>query len=1149
MTSLKGNLNSVDLANIFQMLSLNQREGTLYIFEGASRKAIWFGRDGVSILSKGRSKSDSLGRILLRYDRITAEQLAEALQKRQESGRLLGQVLVEEGVCSRADVEEALQIQIQEEVYSLFIWKDAQFEFVEGDPDDEFLSEGVQKLTFNVNSLIMEAAKRVDEWEWIQSVVPDAQEVFRYTGTNVDLADSIFQESYSSKVLAAIDGRRSVEEIIEASYVNRFEVCKICAILIEGGAIEKLPVPDLRREAEAAVTSGDTDAAVKFLSRLVAVKGDTPQMHKQLAEAFEADRELEKAAFHYRVYAEILADQHDVKGAFGVYRRICEFLPTDLAATDRMVELFAVNPDGIEEHAKDIIERGKQLAEIYVELKRSSRAVQVLHRVVSLLPEDTDLRSRLIQVYLSSGMSGEAVTEYEALADAAIAAKDFEGAERIYRKILTIDRNRQDASLRLNQIVSKKKRRAQNIRNLVVGGVLLALAAGGGWYGWGVYREKRTQEIAREQSSAKRLQEVRDAAAPVATELDVLLKSMTNSRPLDLANLAKALKDERPRVADVEKRANAVVAQFTELRAEFAGMPVDEEAVFAMNDFGAKLATLKRKVAETQKTLRDNADALVEQAHIAVVNLDPTPTIVAKLDLARKIAEDCDGWSTSEKGQACDELRTQFLDHIRRFDVARKDVEDRLAGNDVDGAQRVALEYITNKNFPPADLRDQMQYPLRISSKPSGARVTTRDGEDTGLVTPCVVRYTVTKGAAWDVDLPGFATAHVDIAGQKDPAEIALRTPKVSEVLLEKKLAFRKATSDGRPVNAAPMASPRLIVVPSSGKSCDLIDPQKGQIVGSLQTNSSSPVKASGVIWQRADGATTVVLPTAEGVLMFFDGESGRPLGKWDESHGGVTTDLVLAGDCVLVADDRSHLHLVNIASRRRVWDYVAASPTGETTRFSTEPVVSGGQVFIGCENGTVHAVDLAGPREVVEVGGTKERFASIISPPIGDPGRISAPVTVSQGCAYILSRSGKETRLVKWNLAAGRMEWNGSMNGEVRSPPMIYDGTVFCVSTAAEIAGFRVQDGTRTHTSLVTPSVKVLSEAVIDGPVLYVGCSNGVLYGMDVRGKDVEPLWRFRIPMNGSKQPEITTRCVLSGGLILFGASDCALYALEVGN
>ena len=84
MTSLKGNLNSVDLANIFQMLTLNQREGTLYIFEGASKKAIYFGHDGVSMLARGRTKSDALGRILLRYDRVAADGLAQAARRQSE---------------------------------------------------------------------------------------------------------------------------------------------------------------------------------------------------------------------------------------------------------------------------------------------------------------------------------------------------------------------------------------------------------------------------------------------------------------------------------------------------------------------------------------------------------------------------------------------------------------------------------------------------------------------------------------------------------------------------------------------------------------------------------------------------------------------------------------------------------------------------------------------------------------------------------------------------------------------------------------------------------------------------------------------------------------------------------------------------------
>ena len=90
--SLRGNLNSVDLANIFQMLSINQKEGTLNIFDGDSKRSIYFSNQGVSMLSRGKGKKDSLGRILLRYDRISEAQLEIALEKQRHSGRLLGTV-------------------------------------------------------------------------------------------------------------------------------------------------------------------------------------------------------------------------------------------------------------------------------------------------------------------------------------------------------------------------------------------------------------------------------------------------------------------------------------------------------------------------------------------------------------------------------------------------------------------------------------------------------------------------------------------------------------------------------------------------------------------------------------------------------------------------------------------------------------------------------------------------------------------------------------------------------------------------------------------------------------------------------------------------------------------------------------------------
>src|SRR5205085_12389900 len=124
-----------------------------------------------------------------------------------------------------------------------------------------------------------------------------------------------------------------------------------------------------------------------------------------------------------------------------------------------------------------------------------------------------------------------------ALADTAMAVKDFETAEKIFRKILAIDRNRGDTAARLNQILPKKKRRAQNLRNLVIGLVLLAAAGVGGGYGRDWYKDRRAEQQKSETQSEQRLQEVRLAVAPVAADLDGLLKELL-TRPVDLVALA-----------------------------------------------------------------------------------------------------------------------------------------------------------------------------------------------------------------------------------------------------------------------------------------------------------------------------------------------------------------------------------------------------------------------------------------------------------------------------------------------------------------------------------------------------------------------------------------------------------------------------------
>src|SRR5258706_14712861 len=100
--SLKGDLSTVGLAEVFQMISMSQKQGTILVQDGESRKAIYFGKEGVSLLSTGKRKGFRIGDILCRFGKITAVQLDEVLQRQRESKRMLGEELIASGVVTEA---------------------------------------------------------------------------------------------------------------------------------------------------------------------------------------------------------------------------------------------------------------------------------------------------------------------------------------------------------------------------------------------------------------------------------------------------------------------------------------------------------------------------------------------------------------------------------------------------------------------------------------------------------------------------------------------------------------------------------------------------------------------------------------------------------------------------------------------------------------------------------------------------------------------------------------------------------------------------------------------------------------------------------------------------------------------------------------
>jgi tetratricopeptide (TPR) repeat protein len=174
--------------------------------------------------------------MLVKLGTITQAQLEAAinLQDRRRDKRL-GELLVELGALTMEQLHDAIEVQIQEAVYFLFTWNMGTFNFeadVGPDAQDHVVS-------INPESLLLEGARRVDEWGLIEKKIPTFDLVFEVDRAKVSQSDAEVTDEQRA-VLELVDGVRDVQAIIDDSGFVEFEVGKSLYGLLNAGFIHRI---------------------------------------------------------------------------------------------------------------------------------------------------------------------------------------------------------------------------------------------------------------------------------------------------------------------------------------------------------------------------------------------------------------------------------------------------------------------------------------------------------------------------------------------------------------------------------------------------------------------------------------------------------------------------------------------------------------------------------------------------------------------------------------------------------------------------------------------------------------------------------------------------------------------------------------------
>jgi hypothetical protein len=138
-----------------------------------------------------------------------------------------GQIYLREGQIVHA---EAGELEGEEAVYELAIWPQGDFVFT---PGRESRVTSIQKSNTN---LLMEAARRIDEWQVLSKRISSTRLVPVFTDQTVSTSVSFTPQEWS--IISRVDERRTIEEIAVALGMSPFETCKHLYGLVTSGLVD-----------------------------------------------------------------------------------------------------------------------------------------------------------------------------------------------------------------------------------------------------------------------------------------------------------------------------------------------------------------------------------------------------------------------------------------------------------------------------------------------------------------------------------------------------------------------------------------------------------------------------------------------------------------------------------------------------------------------------------------------------------------------------------------------------------------------------------------------------------------------------------------------------------------------------------------------
>ncbi len=220
---LAGDASGFPLSDLIAFLSQSRWSGLVRVRTPGGERSITL-REGEVRGASSDDPADRLGEVLIRLGYVDRNRLEEVLREQPPSK--VGRALVERGLLQAHDLFKCVTHQVSEIFHAIVLCREGAF-FLIDQPVEDKATHNIQLTT---QSLLMDSIRKIDEMAHFRKRIPHGR---LYVGRK-RASDGKLEED-EDRVLAMMDGRRTLLELGHMAKLSEFDITKIVFRLLEGG--------------------------------------------------------------------------------------------------------------------------------------------------------------------------------------------------------------------------------------------------------------------------------------------------------------------------------------------------------------------------------------------------------------------------------------------------------------------------------------------------------------------------------------------------------------------------------------------------------------------------------------------------------------------------------------------------------------------------------------------------------------------------------------------------------------------------------------------------------------------------------------------------------------------------------------------------